>query len=268
MMKLRVAILQFNPKHKQIQHNINTCNTLLSQLKKPLDILVLPEMCFTGYVFENQSEIQPYINDPSPLQWAKQHAKSLNCYLAYGTPHYENHKFYNSLFLVNPNGELQFMHHKSHLYELDESWSDEGNGFYSTELDINGRKLKCSFGICMDMNPKAFKAPYEAFEFANACKAHESDVVICSNNWLHPDQTSLSNDKNMDTIYYWVDRLRPLIGSESVCLIANRSGIETHYKGKTKFAGSSCILKLNEQPVLHDVATQENQLIYAEMDIK
>ena len=266
-MKLKIGIVQFCPIPRQIKKNLDICSSLISGLPK-LDILVFPEMCFTGYVFENKSDILPFAKDSSSLEWAKTQAMKLKCYVAYGTPQESDSKLYNSLYLVNPKGELQFVHQKSHLYELDEPWSEEGSGFYSTKINIREKELICSFGICMDLNPYQFKAPYEKFECSTAAKIHKSDIMICSNAWLHPDQNESGFDKNMDTIYYWVDRLSPLIGTNAACIIANRTGTEIHYQGKTKFAGSSAILHFQQTPVLHAVATKENEVIIAEIEIK
>eukprot|EP00835_Amoeboradix_gromovi_P003054 NODE_190_length_15503_cov_0.365814.p2 type:complete len:327 gc:universal NODE_190_length_15503_cov_0.365814:9658-8678(-) len=265
-MKLKVGVLQFNPIARQIQKNLDLCSGLISKLPS-IDILVLPEMCFTGYVFKNKSEILPYALDTSSLEWAKHHAKKLNCYLAYGAPQLANSKLYNSLYLVSPEGQLQFVHQKSHLYELDESWSEEGKGFFSTTIKIRGIDLVCSFAICMDLNPYRFKAPFEAYEFANAAKSNKSNIIICSNAWLHPDQDCPLNNKDMSTVNYWAHRLYPLFGSNAYCIIANRSGVEEHYKGKTKFAGSSCVLHLQDSPVLHAIAEKETTAIIAGCEI-
>jgi predicted amidohydrolase len=58
--QLIIAILQFEPVHSNIESNINHVeNILLSKLELliNLDIILLPEMAFTGYVFNSRLEI-------------------------------------------------------------------------------------------------------------------------------------------------------------------------------------------------------------------
>ena len=262
-MKLKIGVMQFNPVHKSILDNLKIFKKLVQLLPQSTQLIVLPEMIFTGYVFKSKQDIMPFAVDTSAMQLMKETALVRKCYVAYGAPFLENSKLYNALHLINPKGELQFTHKKSHLYELDEPWSEEGPGFFSSELEIENRKLTVSFGICMDMNPYKFQAPYESFEFANSCLKHKSDVVICSNAWLHPEQDSTDTTVSMSTIQYWADRCRPLIGSNAVCVIANRTGKEEG----TKFAGSSCILHLKKRPELLAVIEHEEDCIYYEVDI-
>ena len=67
------------------------------------------------------------------------------------------------------------------------------------------------------------------------------------------------------TISYWVTRLSPLIGSDSIFAGCNRIGTE---KGHT-FTGSSCVLKLGEEPFVIDYAHKdETKVLVVEMDIK
>lgn len=54
MMKLRIAVLQLNPRIGQVAANIERANSILKahgftqSSQKKLDILVLPELAFTG----------------------------------------------------------------------------------------------------------------------------------------------------------------------------------------------------------------------------
>jgi protein N-terminal amidase len=117
----------------------------------------------------------------------------------------------------------------------------------------------------MDLNPYEFTAPYEKKEFSNFCKEKDVDLVIFLTNWLNGDDEDVkkmneSEERSFELLNYWLDRCSPLLNKKtSYFLAANRCGMDQ----KTKFAGSSCILKLCEKPKLIDKLTigEENALL-------
>ena len=105
------------------------------------------------------------------------------------------------------------------------------------------RETKLAAGICMDINPYKFEAPWRAFEFANHILDSRAELVVVSMAWLtHKGRSEFlglqSNDEvvvegqeaggrnrgvdgqdlrglpDMETVGYWVERMRPLIESE------------------------------------------------------
>lgn len=66
--QVRVACVQLDSKHADVDRNTNTVLSLVTELidkKKatPIDLLVLPELALTGYVFKSRDEIDPYLED-------------------------------------------------------------------------------------------------------------------------------------------------------------------------------------------------------------
>lgn len=57
-------------------------------------------------------------------------------------------EYYNSLLVIDGEGEAIANYRKSHLYYTDETWALEGNGFYDGKLPGLGRT---TMGICMDL---------------------------------------------------------------------------------------------------------------------
>ena len=186
-----------------------------------MDLLVLPEMALTGYVFKNRQEIEPFLENPETgisVSWAKKQAMRLKSFVVVGYPQLPG---YNSLCCVSPQGHLIKTYQKSFLFETDERWAKEGPGFVSMSMN----DLKVGFGICMDINPYQFKAPFEEYEFARFHLNHDTQLIICCMAWLQ------GRDKNhvMDTISYWAQRFMPLITQENrnVYIVAcNRTGSE------------------------------------------
>ncbi|KAG0338938.1 Carbon-nitrogen hydrolase, partial [Podila minutissima] len=193
---MKIVCLQLEPQLGQVEWNIKHATKMVSELKpEDVDVLVLPEMAFTGYVFTSKEHIKPYLEDaetgPS-VQWAKTQAKRLNAHVVVGFPEKKKKTavegdnrepdlvYYNSIAFVDPQGHLVTTYAKSFLYYTDENWAEEGPGFKSIEVDGLG---KVGFGICMDVNPYQFKAPFAAFEFSSYHVENKSTLLLCSMAW-------------------------------------------------------------------------------------
>lgn len=254
----------------------NISNHIRPQI--PLDILVLPELAFTGYNFQSSKEINPFLEPTSAgisTNWAKHVSKALGCHVLVGYPEKfihdkkiaekpskndieydghsssENYTIYNSAVMVSPPGNVVFNYRKSFLYSSDEQWGcsespDMKDGPDATkvfpltgtimvrnrysnktqqrtkffkELDTKPNQyqnnethvtlpnsvhttithqketdlvpLKVQVGICMDLNPYKFQAPFEKYEFAKAAVRNDVSLVLCPMAWLHTDSPDL-----------------------------------------------------------------------------
>jgi protein N-terminal amidase len=141
------------------------------------------------------------------------------------------------------------------LYYTDETWAQEGQGFWAGVLPIGGRgqQVKAAAGICMDINPYKFEAPWTAYEFGNHAREARAKVVVISLAWLTrlsaEELSSQVMEPDHDTLNYWIDRLMPLFGpqgaqSEAFVVCANRTGEEgiAPRIGEVRYAGSSCVM--------------------------
>ncbi|GAN08560.1 conserved hypothetical protein [Mucor ambiguus] len=240
------ACCQFDPKWGQVEENMQTASTLLETYKKgDIDILLLPEMAFTGYVFKDLQEISPFLEDcetgPS-VMWAKTQAIRLECFVIVGYPQKTDQCNYNSICCVDPKGRLLHTYQKAFLYETDENWAEEGPGFVSTDIEGIG---KVGFGICMDINPYRFKSDFYACEFANYHVQEKTEIILCSMAWLKSRDDPVSS-----TIRYWATRLLPLYhkaesGKHTIFVACNRIGSE---RG-SEFAGASCVLDITDEHI-------------------
>ena len=125
--------------------------------------------------------------------------------------------------------------------------------FTSTELVLKGKggnsntveeyRIKTTVGICMDINPYKFEAPWEAYEFAKEIEKNKSSLVLFASAWTnaHPNddmETKAIVPDRTETWNYWFNRLLPLFleerEGEEVALkprkrafvFANRVGVE------------------------------------------
>ena len=60
---MKIAILQLDPAIRDVQGNIAKADALLAASPPPkdTDLLVLPELAFTGYNFPSAEAIKPYL---------------------------------------------------------------------------------------------------------------------------------------------------------------------------------------------------------------
>jgi len=195
-------------------------------------------------------------------------------------------KYYNSLLVVAENGEVIHNYRKTFLYFTDETWATEGNverGFHeltfraqdsapaqdADDIRRTSRQVATSFGICMDINPYKFEAPYTAWEFANRVLDSQSQLVILSMAWLtllsQEELAALEGKPEMDTFNYWLNRFYPLIeknmehtrdldGEEGpkkvVIVFSNRAGWEPgadDTKPPARYAGTSAVIAVTQR---------------------
>ena len=94
----------------------------------------------------------------------------------------------------------------------------------------------------MDINPREFEAPWEAYELATAVKAHGSSLLLFASAWTngHPDDdpATVAPVDPRSVMTYWLNRLAPRAREKHVSSGANRVGEE---RGIT-FTGCSCVM--------------------------
>jgi protein N-terminal amidase len=269
--KMKIACLQFAPEVGRVQENIRRADQILQNTRIPADLdwLVLPELAFSGYNFHSLEEIKPYLEPTTAgisTQWAIQVAQHYTCHVTIGYPEITTSTpsrpstQYNSTVTISPTGHILNNYRKSFLYYTDETWASEGPGdnahilsnaaspdqpFYCGTLGALG---DVTLGICMDINPYRFTAPWESYEFARTALTHKSPVLCISMAWLchlTPEELVLNPEQpDIATVAYWVERFQPIVDSKSekpvFVVLANRCGME---KGVC-YAGSSTVIKI------------------------
>lgn len=303
-----MASLQLNPGIGSVSANIARADKLVQKLvlsKHKIDVLVLPELAFTGYNFSSRKAIEPYL-EPSPVllndasgangssastmsqdegptaQWAKATSRRLGCHTLVGYPEIEHssNRIYNSALFTSPQGDILFNYRKRFLYSADEVWGasegpDGQNGpsefpSYGPFKSLANGKIKLQVGICMDLNPYKFEAPFQAFEFASAAANNDVSLILSPMAWLHPESPNIQEGgvpketleenlrKSLDingikpelsTVNYWLMRLIPIFSpkpTKNIGLVTcNRWGSEPDLKGSVYYAGSSSIFQIS-----------------------
>lgn len=205
MPRLRIATLQLNPRIPAVKDNIAKAEKILSLAfpkNESPDLLILPEMALCGYNYSSPAQVKPVLESverPGPmLRWAEDISKKYGCFIVMGYPEWcsKQQQIFNSAVVLDKSGQVIHRYRKSFLYETDEVWGCvEGPGFKSFQL-CDG--VKASIGICMDLNPYQFKAPFTDFEFSSHCYEEGTNLIICPMNWLHGKSPSVQEGLTSD----------------------------------------------------------------------
>ncbi|KAH8124359.1 protein N-terminal amidase [Trichoderma asperellum] len=255
---MRIACLQFAPHVADVENNLSKADEILNQIDAEsleVDLLVLPELAFTGYNFKSLAHISPYLEECSTgisSLWARNTALKHDCTVVVGYPEKvdpalnwpTDPQYYNSAITVNGDGETVANYRKVHLYYTDETWALEGShGFLAQRIPDLGQT---AMGICMDLNPYKFEAPWNKFEFGQHVLDSGARLVVVPMAWLTNDEQqeflSALEDPDTMSLLYWVSRLEPLIRAQSnqevIVVFANRCGTE----GETTYVGTSAVI--------------------------
>jgi protein N-terminal amidase len=260
---LNVIIVQYCPVPRQVDQNIKKIEFLLSKYtsEDEIDIVLFPEMAMTGYIFDDKKDIENYLeeyNKGKTYDFCSQLAIKLGCYIFCGYPEKcleTNEAFlYNSCMIVDRKGAALSSYRKHFLYEMDKTWCIEGKNFGTMEIETRkGKKVKLGIGICMDLNPWEFKAPWDKMEFSTFCYENQVDLILFLTNWLDSEPDVVGEKAILNTINYWLMRLEPFlkrkIKKNLHFIAANRCGKER----ETTFVGCSCAVRIsNGKPLLID----------------
>lgn len=180
MTRVRIAAVQYDPQFQDVKGNMQRVDKMIEYLTPELvDILLLPEMAFTGYMFANREEIDPFLEleDGPSTTWARQTAMRLQCAVLVGYPEFDRAtgNAFNSIAIVDETGDLQVgwkghsvslswtfgliacpmqtVYRKHFLYDTDKTWATEGPCFRTLELRLKGISdaITIAPGICMDL---------------------------------------------------------------------------------------------------------------------
>jgi predicted amidohydrolase len=151
MSKYRVGLVQFEPIPEDISGNAEKASELvLKAISNRADIIVLPELSNSGYLFENKrhafSLAESLENAKSINYWIKL-AVQHNVYIVAGINERFGDDNFNSAVVVGPEGMIG-VYRKIHLWDLENLFFTKGNEFPPIfELPF----AKVGLQICYDL---------------------------------------------------------------------------------------------------------------------
>ena len=113
---INITLIQMNVALGKPENNLDHFQQLLDTDKTNPDIILLPELWSSGYDYENFTRLAattPYILEQMALT-----AQNRNTYIGGSLVETDNHLFYNTFFMIDPNGQQIAAYRKIHLFSL------------------------------------------------------------------------------------------------------------------------------------------------------
>ena len=236
----RIGYYQFAPAFGQVDRNLAHVVDALSRAEA--DLVVLPELPFTGYFFRDREELAALAEDPqhSPtVDSLTALCKARDLYLVTGFAERRRDRCFNSALLIGPQG-LVHTYRKLHLFGTEKACFDPGD----TPLAVTQvRDIAMGMMICFDW---IFPEVARALTLAGA-------DVLC-----HPS--------NLVLTYCQQAMLTRCTENLVYAVTANRFGADVRPHGEIAFTGQSQIAAPRGD-LIHRAASDRPQLHVAEVDL-
>lgn len=231
MPTLRIAFVQGRPAFGRTEENLEKGIALAATVEA--DLVVLPELWASGYVFSSRTEVAALAEDARTgataraISWASRREKR---HYVVGFAEVARGRYYNSAMLVGPGG-VKAVYRKLHLFEREQVWFSPG------DLPLAIQRVgpaKVGLLICFDWRfPETFRAL--ALMGADVV-AHPSNLVF----------------KNAQTAM-----LTRTLENRIFTVTANRTGTERRPDGVVPFTGRSQIVSPGGRAIAKASATAE-----------
>ena len=236
---MRVGSFQFRPDFGKPSENLR--RVLRGLGRAEADLVVLPELPFTGYLFRDRREVEGLAEDPRRSEIVDglvALCRSRSMYIVTGFAERAAGKIFNSALLLGPRGLLR-TYRKVHLFNLEKRWFDPGNlPFEVTRV----RGARVGLMICFDwVFPEAARAL--ALQGAELI-AHPSNLVLD---------------------YCQRVMVGRCIENGLFAVTTNRCGSDTRPHGSVRFTGRSQIVGPRGE-ILHRAPAQRPGLSVVEID--
>ncbi len=209
-----IGFLQFYPRWGRKDENVQRAISSIRGAKA--DLLVLPELFNTGYLFETREELKrsaEFIPRGPTFEQMADVVAVENVNLVYGIAEREGEKFFNSSVLVTPQGNFS-VYRKLHLFNLEKLWFSPGDKEPEV-FDIGGARV--GMMICFD---------WVFPEVARILALKEAEILC------HPSNLVLPH-------YCQNAMITRCVENGVFAITANRTGTEEKGNQRVSFTGNS-----------------------------
>ena len=237
---IRIGYYQFAPVFGKISSNLAEVKYALENIDT--DIVVLPELPFTGYGFRDREEVMSLAEDPrvsSTVSDLVSLCKLRRIHIVTGFAEISGDKCYNSSLLLGPSG-IEGTYRKLHLFDREKIYFDPGD-LPLRVFDVRG--VRIGMMICFDW----------IFPEVSRTLALQGADILC-----HPANLVLN--------YCQQVMLSRSIENLVYSVTANRIGCENHSFGNLDFTGISQITAPGGV-IVHRSSPEDSEVYTTEIDI-
>lgn len=236
---MRVGFLQYQVLFGQPEANRNKVLQILGDAR--FDLLVLPELCFSGYYMPSHeyalSVAEPFESGGS-FDFVRSLAKKHDGAIVFGFPERSDDKVFNSAALVRPDGSSH-LYRKTHLFNLEKHWFDSGDTGFSV-CEFRGARI--GMMICFD-----WRFP----ESARTLMLKGADIIC------HPSNLVMAHCQDA--------MVTRCLENGVFAITSNRTGFDRQGTEEISFTGRSQITAKKGE-VLARASTTEEILSIVEID--
>ena len=239
-----VAAVQFAPSLLNVEKNLAMAQQhVFEAAAKGAKIVVLPELCASGYVLRSKAEAASVAQERDGYQTEAfvPLAKKFGCKVIFGYVELREGKLYNSAAVIGPSG-LEANIQKHNLWGSDSLWASQSEGIFPVVTTDAGR---LGVLICRD----AMNNYRESYKFYKAeskfYKRGSVDTIALLTNW--------GND------YGYPDNSWMELAEETGAnvIVSNRVGEERDLK----FKGGSCVIDRSRKVWTHGSSFTEAAVV-------
>lgn len=236
---MRIGLFQFEPCLHDKDLNLTRIDTALSRAEA--DLVVLPELCTTGYLFSTRAELaalaEPVPDGPT-CQLMSRLARKRQLTLVWGMPESNEGRLYNAAVLATPGGDV-YLYRKAHLF-LDEKDLFEPGSLGFPVFPIG--EVPVGMLVCFD----------HFYPEAARLLALAGALIIC-----HPSNLVLDSAQKTT--------VARAIENRVFWILANRVGTEAHGGRQLVFTGSSQVVA-PDGTILAQAGPDHEELLVVDVD--
>lgn len=150
-MTIRAGFVQMRPSFGRKARNIEKFERLAEKAgRNEVELLVLPELFNTGYVFRKKSEVAKLgekIPEGKTTLELERISREFGVFIVAGLCEESGSRHYNSAVLVSPKKGFVSVYRKAHLFNKERRWFSPGDTGFAVH-DIG--KVKVGMMICFD----------------------------------------------------------------------------------------------------------------------
>jgi len=235
-----VSVLQFKPEFLQPKKNFARLSAMIHGIDS--DLLVLPELALSGYVFssrEEVAEVAESIPDGETFTALRELAQEKNLSICYGFPELSGAKYFNSSALLNPDGSYH-IYRKVHLFYREKLFFAPGDKpFFVCEAKAG---VRIGMMICFD---------WQFPESARSLALKGAQIICHPSNLVLPWCQEAMKTRSLENRVF--------------SITSNRVGTETNGEHSEYFTGGSQILG-NKGEILLRMNEDEEAIYSVQID--
>ncbi|MFI5286413.1 MAG: nitrilase-related carbon-nitrogen hydrolase [Candidatus Dormibacteria bacterium] len=249
---VRIAVAQYEPRVGQLDHNRSQAVLwATAAANRGANLIVLPELASSGYVFGDEAEAQRAAEDPDhgpTVRALHEVCAAHGCYIVAGISERAGDCRHNSAVLIGASGRMA-TYRKLHLYYDEQTWFEPGDDLPIVDLPFG----RVGMIICFDL---WFPEPARALALAGA------EIIAVPTNWVASFKRTVWDERGYCQGDYVAMATAAQNGVVMAC--ADRVGVERD----VNFIGASIIVGADGWPVSGPASKDADELLIADVDLE